>query len=138
MDAEDHRAPAGAAKFVLLAALLFILAVVLARFILQGSWGWAVAAASVPIVLVILRLLVGWAAAFLLLGFFATAILFLRTILSNPKVSWSLLLLLGVFSLSALLAGRVAVGLFLMKRESRLAERDQEKNAKMEREGEGK
>lgn len=129
MASEEHRAPAGAGKFVLLSVGLFVLAIVAARVILDRTWGWGAALLAIPILVVAVRFAVGWVGAVVLVGFFASVVLFLRAILANPKVGPAIVLLIGAFALSALLAGRVAIGLWWLRR--------QKKNTIRVREGEG-
>ncbi|MES2155232.1 MAG: hypothetical protein V4510_08870 [bacterium] len=116
MDDAPRQGPPGAARFVGFGVLLFLLAILMARLIIYGSWGWAVAAFAAPAVLLVLRFLMGWGAAFVLSGFFVAAVLGLRAILDEPRVSWALLLVLTLFLFSAMLAGRVAVTLWELRK----------------------
>lgn len=114
--AELPQGPPGAGRVVLTGAAAFLLAIAMARLLLQGDWAWGVAALAFPIVLVLARLLLGWPLAIALTVFFAAAVLLVRSLLLEARFSWPLLLLGGLFLVSALLAGRVVATLFAMRK----------------------
>ena len=124
MEPSETRRSDGAGRFILSAVGLFLLAVLFARFTLDQTWGWAAAGVALPLLLLAVRFALGaWGPAVALVAFFAIAVLGLRSVLGNPRIGPALILLLGVFAISALLAGRVIVTLILLRR---LPAQDQE------------
>lgn len=107
---------AGAGRFVLLAAAVFLLAVLAARALLAGDLGWTLFALGLPLLLLLLRLATTWGLAFVLLGFFTTAVLCLRIVLVEPRVSWPYLLLAPLALAGGALAYKVVRGLLSLRK----------------------
>jgi hypothetical protein len=108
---------AGAGRFVLLGAGLWLLAILAARLILNGGdLGWAVFVLGAPVLLLVLRLLTSWGVAFVLLLFFTLAVLSLRVVLAEPRTSWPYLLLAPLALAGAAVAYKVVRGLLVLRK----------------------
>jgi hypothetical protein len=109
-------------KAVVGAILLFLLAVFLARLLIEGGVAWVAFAACVPILLFVLSAAVSFRFAVATTLVFVAFVLGLRWFLEEAPTGWIPLLLLPVVAFTAMLAGRV---LAQMKRD-RLARAERE------------
>jgi hypothetical protein len=94
-------------KLVLGAILLFLLAVFLARLLVEGGAAWLAFAAFVPILLFVLSAAVSFRFAVAATFAFTLVVLALRWFLQESPTGWIALLLLPVVAFTAMLAGRV-------------------------------
>ncbi|MEA3136609.1 MAG: hypothetical protein QOC71_890 [Thermoplasmata archaeon] len=94
-------------KAVIGAILLFVLAVFLARLLIEGGAAWVAFAACVPILLFVLSAAVSFRFALVVTLAFAVLVLALRWFLERSPTGWIPLLLLPVVAFTAMLAGRV-------------------------------
>lgn len=105
MDEEvDSRRPT---KAVIGAILLFLLAVFLARLLVEGGAAWIAFAACVPILVFVLSAAVSFRFALAVAFAFTLLVLALRWFLEQSPTGWIPLLLLPVVAFTAMLAGRV-------------------------------
>lgn len=123
--AQLPRGPPGAGRVVLSAVLLFVLAILTARLILDGTWGWGLAALLVPVLFLVGGITVGWLLSAILVGFFAAAVLLVRQLLLAENLSWSLGLFAILFLASAAMAGRVLSALILLRRQRKVDARNE-------------
>jgi hypothetical protein len=94
-------------KAVVGVILLFLLAVFLARLLLEGGAAWVAFAACVPILLFVLSAAVSFRFAVVSTLVFIAVVLGLRLFLQESPTGWIPLLLLPVVAFTAMLAGRV-------------------------------
>lgn len=94
-------------KAVVGAILLFLLAVFLARLLIEGGAAWIAFAACVPILLFVLSAAVSFRFAVVVTLAFVAFVLGLRLFLEESPTGWIALLLLPVVAFTAMLAGRV-------------------------------
>lgn len=121
--AQLPRGPPGAGRVVLSAVLLFVLAILTARLLLEGDWAWGLAALLVPVLFLVGGITVGWLLSAILVGFFAATVLLTRQLLLTESLSWSLVLFAILFLAPAAMAGRVLTALVLMRRQRKADER---------------
>lgn len=100
---EQRRIPRPA----ILAILLFVVAVLLGRLLLEGGWAWMVFAVVVPLLVLAGASRVGWRVASALATFFTAIVLLARWIQLRFGIGWIVMLLLLVVGFTAMLAGRV-------------------------------
>ena len=94
-------------KAVIGGILLFLLAVFLARLLIEGGAAWVAFAACVPILLFVLSAAVSFRFALVVTAVFVLVVLALRWFLTASPTGWIPLLLLPVVAFTAMLAGRV-------------------------------
>ena len=94
-------------KAVVGAILLFLLAVFLARLLIEGGAAWVAFAACVPLLLFVLSAAVSFRFAVVVTVAFVAFVLGLRLFLEGSPTGWIPLLLLPVVAFTAMLAGRV-------------------------------
>ncbi|HUR25466.1 MAG TPA: hypothetical protein VM327_05575 [Candidatus Thermoplasmatota archaeon] len=110
-------------KVVIGGIALFLVAVFLARLLIEGGAAWVAFAACVPILLFILSAAVSFRFALAVTVVFTLGVLGLRLFLERAPTGWIPLLLLPVVAFTAMLAGRV------------LAQMKRDRMARMEHEG---
>lgn len=89
------------------AIVLFILAVFLARLLIEGGAGWVAFGFLVPVLVFVLTAAVGLRFAVAATGLFVLAVLALRWFLERSPTGWVALFLLPVLAFTAMLVGRV-------------------------------
>ena len=94
-------------KGVVGAILLFLLAVFLARLLIEGGAAWVAFALCVPLLLFVLSAAVSFRFALAVASAFTLLVLGLRWFLQQSPTGWIPLLLLPVVAFTAMLAGRV-------------------------------
>jgi hypothetical protein len=94
-------------KAVIGAILLFLLAVFLARLLIEGGAAWVAFAACVPLLLFVVSAAVSFRFAVVVTVVFVVVVLGLRWFLTEAPTGWIPLLLLPVVAFTAMLAGRV-------------------------------
>lgn len=94
-------------KAVIGAILLFLLAVFLARLLIEGGAAWAAFAVCLPILVFVLTAAVSFRFALAVAAVFTVVVLALRWFLQQSPSGWIPLLLLPVVAFTAMLAGRV-------------------------------
>lgn len=100
-------AVASSTRVLLPAVLLFVAAVVVARLLLTGGWGWVVFGLSAPILLAVLSARIGFLPALLVVVLYAAAILLVRLLLLQSALAVAVLLLVPVLALAGRLAWNV-------------------------------
>lgn len=103
-EAEGSRRPT---KAVIGAIILFLLAVFLARLLIEGGVAWVAFAVCLPILVFVLSAAVSFRFALVVALVFTLAVLGLRWFLEQAPTGWIPLLLLPVVAFTAMLAGRV-------------------------------
>ena len=109
-------------KAVIGAILLFLLAVFLARLLLEGGVAWVAFAVCLPILVFVLSAAVSLRFALVVALAFTLAVLGLRWFLQQAPTGWIPLLLLPVVAFTGMLAGRVVAQM----RRDRLARAERE------------
>ncbi|HLF15841.1 MAG TPA: hypothetical protein VI796_00170 [Candidatus Thermoplasmatota archaeon] len=106
---DSLRAPASSPRLVASALLLFLLAIVLARLLIQDLWQLFLLA--LPVALLLFSLLLGVRLALLLSVLLAGGALALRAYLEATHSVWPALLLMPVVAFTLFLASRVVVAM---------------------------
>lgn len=94
-------------RLVLGAAVLFLVAVFLARLLIAGGLGWLAFGLVLPVLLFALTAAAGFRFALVATVLFVLVVLGLRWFLETWRTGWVLLLLVPVLVVSAVLVGRV-------------------------------
>ena len=109
-------------RLALAGVLLFVVAVFLARLLIEGGAAWLLFGVLIAVVLFAITARAGFRVALAVTAGFTLLVLGLRWVLERSPTGWVILLLLPVLLFTAVLAGRV---LGQMRRD-RLARREDE------------